>query len=251
MVTGIELFKDHFREHTDKFILIGGTACDIAMAQMGLEFRATRDLDIVLIVEALDAGFSGCFWEFVRKGQYQRWENSRGEKKFYRFIDPENDAYPFMLELFARKPDVLDIPADSHLTPIPVDEAASSLSAILLNDDYYRFILSGIQSEDGLQILDAEHLIPLKAKAYLDLQERKKGGETIDSREIKKHKNDVFRLFQILSFESSVPLPDSIAHDVERFLSLVQQEPPDIKSLGIKNISPEQIVGRLEEIYRL
>jgi len=61
----------------------------------------------------------------------------------------------------------------------------------------------------------------------------------------------VFRLFQILSPESSVSLPESIAQDVERFLSLVQQEPPDIKSLGIKNVSPEQIAGRLKEIYHL
>jgi hypothetical protein len=47
MVNGIEIFKEHFKDHTDKFILIGGTACDIAMSQMGLDFRATKDLDVV------------------------------------------------------------------------------------------------------------------------------------------------------------------------------------------------------------
>lgn len=37
-------------------------------------------------------------------------------------------------------------------------------------------------------------LIPFKMKAYLDLSMRKKNGEHVDSKNIKKHKNDVFRL---------------------------------------------------------
>ena len=39
-------------------MLIGGTACDIAMTGTGLAFRATKDLDIVLYVEASDAAFA-------------------------------------------------------------------------------------------------------------------------------------------------------------------------------------------------
>ena len=62
MVVGIETFKAHFKDHMDKFIMIGGTACDIVMSDMGLDFRSTKDLDIVLIIEALDIGFSDCFW---------------------------------------------------------------------------------------------------------------------------------------------------------------------------------------------
>ena len=54
MVKGLDLFLAHFRAFNDRFVLIGGTACDMAMTEAGLEFRATRDLDIVLWVEALD-----------------------------------------------------------------------------------------------------------------------------------------------------------------------------------------------------
>lgn len=54
MVKGLELFKNHFRSYADRYILIGGTACDLAMREAGLDFRATKDLDIVLCVEALD-----------------------------------------------------------------------------------------------------------------------------------------------------------------------------------------------------
>ena len=31
MVRGLDLFRDYFKDYTDKYILIGGTACDLAM----------------------------------------------------------------------------------------------------------------------------------------------------------------------------------------------------------------------------
>lgn len=39
---------------------------------------------------------------------------------------------------------------------------------------------------DGISVLSAECLIPFKAKAWLDLTERKAKGEKVDSRNIKK-----------------------------------------------------------------
>lgn len=42
-------------------------------------------------------------------------------------------------------------------------------------------------------------LIPFKAKAWLDLKERKLNGEQVDSKNIKKHKNDVCRLAQLIT----------------------------------------------------
>jgi hypothetical protein len=38
-------------------MLIGGTAATLAMEEAGLSFRATKDLDMVLHVEAIDAIF--------------------------------------------------------------------------------------------------------------------------------------------------------------------------------------------------
>lgn len=55
-----------------------------------------------------------------------------------------------MLELFSRVPDGLSFVPPGHLTPIPIDEQISSLSAILLNDDYYQFVLAGRKSKHGM-----------------------------------------------------------------------------------------------------
>ena len=130
----------------------------------------------------------GSFWDFVRLGDYKTQEKATGEKQFYRFKQPGSDGFPFMLELFSRVPDALTLRDAGHLTPIPIDAAVLSLSAILLEGDYYEFILSGRQIVDGLPIVGPEHLIPLKAKAWLDLSRRKADGEQVDSRDIKKHK---------------------------------------------------------------
>src|SRR6185312_14930970 len=52
MVRGLDVFREHFAKHADQFVLIGGTAATLAMETAGLQFRATKDLDIVLHIEA-------------------------------------------------------------------------------------------------------------------------------------------------------------------------------------------------------
>ena len=251
MVRGLDLFRDYFKDYTDKYILIGGTACDLAMASMGLNFRATKDLDIVLILEALDVEFVNAFWAFIKEGRYKNRQKSTGKKLFYRFYDPEEEVFPYMIELFSRKPDVFELPFESHLTPIHMDEEVSSLSAILMDNDYYDFIKNGKKVTDDVSIISQEYLIPLKSRAWLDLCQLKSSGVPIDSKDIKKHKNDVFRLYQILSLDTDIALPQSIADDMRMFLEKVSDEPPDIKSLGIRNTSLAEVIGNLKKIYKL
>ncbi len=57
MVRGIESFRDWFHDYEDQYVIIGGTACDLLMTEEGLDFRATKDIDMVLIIEAVDSSF--------------------------------------------------------------------------------------------------------------------------------------------------------------------------------------------------
>ena len=123
MVEGLEKFKRHFAGLEDCFVLIGGAACDVWMGENGLEFRTTRDLDLVLIVEALRSEFFRRFWSFVKDGRYESLQQSGQKPEFYRFRKPGAAEYPFMIELFSRNE--LDLPAGVHLTPIPADEDRS------------------------------------------------------------------------------------------------------------------------------
>lgn len=251
MVKGLEVFREHFRNYADRYVFIGGAACDLAMTDAGLAFRATKDLDIVLYVEALDAEFVRAFWDFVRAGGYEVQQKSTGEKQFYRFQKPTNAEYPFMLELFSRQPDVLRVADGSHLTPLPVEEDGSSLSAILLNDDYYDFIRTGRQEVNGLPMVGASRLIALKARAWLDLTERERRGEEIDSKTIKKHKNDVFRLYQILDPDSDPAAPEAVKNDIREFIARMRGEDVDLKSLGIRAGTRDGILEAIASVYRV
>ena len=153
MVRGLDLFRAHFAGFSNKYVLIGGTACSIFLEEAGLTFRSTKDLDIVLCIEVLDPAFVRLFWEFIKKGNYEIQQKSTGAKQFYRFQKPQDESFPYMLELFSRLPDALHIEGDAHLTPIPVEEEVSSLSAILMNNDYYGFIQSGRLEHDGLSLV--------------------------------------------------------------------------------------------------
>ena len=151
MVKGLDTFREYFGKHTDEYVLIGGTACDILFDNNNASFRVTRDLDMVLIVEALSKEFGELFWRFVREGGYINKAKSTGDPQFYRFSSPSQEGFPKMIELFART-DWHDETAD--LTPIHIDDDVSSLSAILLNDKVFEAV--EMASMEGTQYLDVE-----------------------------------------------------------------------------------------------
>lgn len=159
MVRGLDIFKKYFEQHPGSYVIIGGTACDIIIDAAGFVPRATKDIDIILVVEALSSDFVKQFWQFINDGRYQQREKSKDEREYYRFIKPENTDFPHQIELFSRTPDVIVLEGQAHLTPIPVDDDLSSLSAILLNDEYYNYIIEHSQVEDGLHHANIEALI--------------------------------------------------------------------------------------------
>ena len=118
MVKGLDKFREYFKEFTGQYVLIGGAACDISFHQ-GENFRATRDLDIVLIVEAQTKEFGERFWKFINDGGYQHRARSSGKPQFYRFDKPVSPEYPKMLELFARTDWILN--PDAIITPVHIE----------------------------------------------------------------------------------------------------------------------------------
>ncbi|MCF8297115.1 MAG: hypothetical protein K9J13_06170 [Saprospiraceae bacterium] len=250
MVRGIEIFKEAFKDYTDQFIIIGGTACDYIMDNVGLSFRATQDLDIVLIIEAINSGFFKEFWKFIRRGQYNNLQKSTGRKQFFRFYGPKNNTYPKMIELFSRELDSISLPEEITFTPIPIEEDISSLSAILIDDDYYQFIIANRIMINNLPFVTEKCLIPLKAKAWMDLSMRKNSGEKIDSRNIKKHKLDIMRLTQVLPVGLFISLPASIRNDMSKFI--IEYEKSDLNPQSINiNMKPEVVLQRLRYFYQL
>lgn len=253
MVRGLDIFQSWFAGYSNQYVLIGGTAASLTMEEAGLAFRATKDLDIVLHVEALTPAFGEAFWKFVETGGYEiRQASDTGKPIFYRFQKPSDERFPAMVELFARAPDGLQPAQGSQLTPIPLDEAVSSLSAILLDEAYYEFIMAGRREANGLPWVGEDRLIPLKVIAWLDLNARKEQGAKVDAKDVRKHLNDVLRLSQLLAPATRIPLVQKIGEDMMRFLVAVASDTSiDPKALQLGNATVADIVDRIAQAYEL
>ncbi|PKP20805.1 MAG: hypothetical protein CVU05_08225 [Bacteroidetes bacterium HGW-Bacteroidetes-21] len=227
MVKGLEKFKEFFRNYTDNYVIIGGTACDIIISDATFTPRATKDIDIILIVEALNADFVKHFWKFVKAANYERQDVGGDERKYYRFTKPTDNEFPLQIELFSRKPDVILLEKGVHLTPIPVDDDLSSLSAILLNDDYYNYMIQHSSVRDDIRLANIEALICLKAKAFLEISERIAKGIKEDAKHLRKHKTDVFRLALMLTPDKIFKLPLSLKNDMQSFVNTIAANLPE------------------------
>lgn len=247
MVKGLDTFRKYFEKYEEQYVIIGGAACDIVFESNDTVFRATRDLDMVLIVEALTPEFGERFWDFIQEGKYRN-KATNGEKpQFYRFDKPEDDSFPKMVELFCRSD--FELREMTGITPIHIDDTVSSLSAILLNDDYYNVLLAGKVIVDGLSVLRPEYLILFKTKAYLDLKQRKENGEKIDSDDIKKHKKDVLRIAAELMLESITVLPETVKTDIDSFIESLEQEPFDANLLKNYELGNQDVIDTLRRVF--
>lgn len=168
--------------------MIGGTACEVSFRKYDLDFRATRDLDIVLIVEAQTKEFGEKIWEFIKAGKYINRSKSNGKPQFYRFEKPQEPGYPLMLELFAR--------------------------------------------------------------AWLDLSEKLNQGLHVDSRDIKKHKNDILRIITEWNFEP-IDLISAVKEDMKKFIKELRVSDAELKNLKITGVHETNIKQRLMEVYNV
>lgn len=246
MVNGLEKFREKFKKFNDEYVVIGGTACSILMEDAGLKFRSTKDIDMVLIVDAKRyVEFGKIFWDFIKEGQYTCGEQKRAKTCFYRFTDPQVE-YPSMIELLSKSPDPLVIPGD--VRRVSIAEDISSLSAIILDESYYNLLSEGCEVLDGVRVLKPEYLILYKMKARMNLKESKEKGEHVNTDDYRKHKNDVFRLLPLLSADLRIALPEKIQHDVEAFLDSMKEEVIDSQILG-DGMTKEEALDMLRKIF--
>lgn len=218
MVKGLDLFRERFRPFQGMMTLIGGAACDEWFTTVGLTFRATNDLDLVIMMDDVAPEFLSAMRAFVAEGGYKISERSEGVPILYRFSDPAREDFPAKLELSSRKPEGFELSDGQKYIPISAGLGRHSLSAILLDDAYFGLIQTHHDERDGLWVANATALIPLKAHAWLNLTKAKAAGEQIDSQNIKKHRADVFRLAATLPGEPGSELPASISADLTAFL---------------------------------
>jgi hypothetical protein len=244
MIQGLSHFKEYFKADIDKFILIGGAATILSLESIGTSrFRGTKDLDLVFVIELLDQSFIDKFLNYIEEGGYET-KIAKGKSQFYRFENPSSSDFPKMIEILSKKPEVFK---ELHLetaTKLTVAEEISSLSALILDENYYQFIRNNSILQDGIYIATMECLVILKIRAYNDLKLKKEEGNAfIKSNDIKKHKNDVFKIAQNFNDKQRVKVNNTMKKDIQLFRKNLEND--EI------NLADIHVIGDKEEILDL
>ena len=226
---GLEKFREAFEAYSENYVIIGGTACDITMTGTTVRPRATHDIDMIVIVE---------------EGETPKYE-------LYRFVDGKPD-YPEMIELLSRHPDILGEPKGLTIEPLPTSEETSSLSAIIMDDDFYHFTIQHSRLTNGLRHADSAALIALKARAYLNLLQDKATGKHVNSKDIKKHRSDILKNVVIME-DGEITAPEPIVASIRDFVSSIRNDWSTLAEPLAKSLDQETffIEALLEQLYGL
>ena len=219
--------------------------------------RATHDIDMIIIVERMTPQYGERFWQFIREAGY-RPEKSKAKEgespkyEMYRFVDG-NPGYPEMIELLSRHPDALGEPKRLVIEPLPIDGELSSLSAIIMDDDYYQFTIEHSRLTDNIRHADSAALIALKARAYLNLLLDKQNGKYVNSKDIKKHRSDVLKNVVIMT-EDEIMAPASIVECIKEFVMSIRNDwtelaNPLAKSLDQNTEFVDALLEQLENLF--
>ena len=231
MVRGLKKFREYFTGFEDHYVIIGGTACEIVLRDTEMRPRATDDIDMILIIEKMTPEFGKRFWDFIVSGKYKTRQRKRGDirpkSELFRFIHPK-EGFPIQIELLSKQPDILGQPTGFHLTPIPVGDEISSLSAILMDEEYYDQCIKTSVIEDGVRVANPLSLLCLKVRAFLNLTEEKKTNPLVRSGDVKKHRDDVFKILAMrIDPFTPVELSVSMKGSIKRFISMMEQSLPN------------------------
>ena len=103
MIQGLRTFKEFFKDFQDDYVIIGGLATAMIMNELDFVFRATKDIDMVIISNNNEK-FIIKLLDFIDEAGYKTKQRSDNKNKhnLFRFLDSDDKNYPFMIELFAK-----------------------------------------------------------------------------------------------------------------------------------------------------
>ena len=258
-MVGIEKIREYLGAFNANYVIIGGTACNLNLEDADLRGRATKDIDMIVVCEAISPEYVRQFWTFIKDGGYEACQINSidGTKRgYYRFIEPTDTSFPAYIELFSRKHDKIQIPKDAHIVHIDVEEEyLSGFSAILMDNDYYNYAVAHSREIKGIQALDKDALVVLKAKAYLNNKKRKEEGQQVYQNDIDKHKKDIYRVSFLFSGEERYDVTDRINADLMDFLNNLKTDPiitkAIAKTMGVAEVPMPDFVHKIENIFQI
>ena len=76
----------------------------------------------------------------------------------------------------------------------------------------------------------------------------KESGKHVNDKDLRKHKNDVFRLIQIVTLEKDINIYGSVEETIKEFIKRMETEPVDFNNLGI-DMEKKEALDILDKLY--
>ena len=119
----------------------------------------------------------------------------------------------------------------------------------MLDDAYFRALEAARRQINGVTIINETLLMPFKARAVLDLTNRHRQGASVNQKDIRKHRNDVFRLALLLPQCARVTLPELIHRDIQTFVDMARTDQSlDPRAFGVP-FTRDEAVDLLRRVY--
>jgi len=244
-LAGLSHFEEHFREFKDQYVIVGGFATLMLLdRELPNHGKATHDIDLVLLTTS-SIEMADRIKIYIKEGGYTIQKGQQDRYQYYRFVEPQVEGYAKEIELFAAEEYGIELDEGQRIIPIDPEEGLYSLSAIMLDTEYFDMIKHNIEEIDGIPYSNTLATMLLKMSAVYDLYHR-------SDDKWKKHRRDILKLALLLTGEEQVILIGRMIADVDFFkLELEKLTPKMIKQIVGKGIMVDKdaVVHTIGQVF--
>ncbi|RLA83129.1 MAG: hypothetical protein DRG78_05320 [Epsilonproteobacteria bacterium] len=242
---GLSHFQEYCKEFDEYYVVVGGFAT-IMLLDNELEGhgKATFDIDLVLLTTSSIA-MSDKIKEYISEGEYEIQKGDKDQYHYYRFIKPKKENFAREIELFTSNENDIKLDENQRIIPIDPEEGLYSLSAIMLDTEYFNMIKNNINRALQAPCTNTQATIMLKMSAFYDLKDR-------GDRKWKKHRRDILKLVLLLTGEEEIRLVGRMTNDFNTFVTHIEEELTQDTLTDMVNklpIKKEEVIEILKKVF--
>lgn len=244
---GLSHFQQYCKSLQEMYVVVGGFAT-VMLLDEGLgdgHGKATHDIDLVLLTTS-SIEMSQRIKQYVQEGKYEIQKGNKDQYHYYRFVKPEIEGFAKEIELFASNENDLKLDDSQRIIPIDPEEGLYSLSAIMLDPEYFEMIKNNVTMSVVAPCTNTQATIMLKMSAFFDLKAR-------NDNKWKKHRQDILKLSLLLTGEERLQMTGRMVEDFESFMTHLEKD-VDQKMIttilnGMVTVDKEHTLETLKKVF--
>lgn len=134
--------------------------------------KVTYDIDLVLL-SSNSKEITQRIKQYVKEGEYKIQTGSTDQYQYYRFIEPKKENFAKEIELFASNENMLELDEKQRIIPIDPEEGLYSLSAIMLDKEYFDTFLAHLEQDiDSKMLKSIVDKLPVEKEQIIEILRR-------------------------------------------------------------------------------